>query len=92
MHRIGQNFFSATRAMLLGSQSDHEIVWQFIPFKHNEHEILRALKTCERYGIELMLLKSSRFKNIYANINNKRVKIDWITFRKNKWKYSIPTK
>ena len=80
LHRIGQNFFSATRAMLLGSRSDHKIVWQFIPFKHNEHEILRALKTCERYGIELMLLKSSRFEfwDMDAIINNKRVIIDWI--------------
>ena len=78
LHRIGQNFKSAFKAMLLGSRSHHKIVWQFIPFKHNQHQIDRAVQIARKYNIEFMLLKSNRWDRIKIIVNNKFVIPDWL--------------
>lgn len=79
LHRIGQNFHESFKAMLLGSQSHHRIVWQFIPFQHNEHQIERAKEIAHKYNIEFMILRSNRwYPNSNVLINNKLIKRDWI--------------
>ena len=79
LHRIGQNFHQSFKAMLLGSQSHHRIIWQFIPFQHNEHQIERAKDIAHKHNIDFMILKSNRWttgNSIY--VNNKPVVPDWI--------------
>lgn len=79
LHRIGQNFHQAFKAMLLGAQSHHRIVWQFIPFRHNEHQIERAKDIARKHNIQLMILKSNRwYPDTNVLINNKLIKRDWI--------------
>lgn len=78
LHRIGQNFHQSFKAMLLGSQSHHRIVWQFIPFQHNEHQIERAKEIAHKYNIEFMILRSNRWDKRTVVINNKHIKSDWI--------------
>ena len=79
LHRIGQNFHQSFKAMLLGAQSHHRIIWQFIPFQHNEHQIERAKDIAHKHNIDFMILKSNRWttsNSIY--VNNKLVVPDWI--------------
>ena len=60
LHRVGQNFHQSFKAMLLGSQSHHTICWQFIPFRHNEHQLKRAKDIASKYNIQFLILKSNR--------------------------------
>ena len=78
LHRIGQNFHQSFKAMLLGSQSHHRIIWQFIPFQHNEHQIERAKDIAHKHNIDFMILKSNRWEDRTVVINNKRTTIEWI--------------
>lgn len=78
LHRIGQNFHQSFKAMILGSQTHHRIVWQFIPFQHNEHQIERAKDIARKHNIEFMILKSNRWSHRKIVINNKHVTPDWI--------------
>tara|TARA_B100000900_G_C20541584_1_gene700702 strand:- start:419 stop:1120 length:702 start_codon:yes stop_codon:yes gene_type:complete len=79
LHRIGQNFFSSFRAMLICSKNKRNIQWQFIPFKHNEHQISKAKKIASKYKISFVLLKSNRWGTKEPIIvNNKKIHPDWI--------------
>ena len=78
LHRIGQNFHQSFKAMLLGAQSHHRIIWQYIPFQHNEHQIQKARDIARKYGIKLLLLKSNRWSQNTIVVNNKEVVPDWI--------------
>ena len=84
LHRIGQNFHQSFKAMLLGSQSHHRIIWQFIPFQHNEHQIERAKDIAHKHNIQFMILKSNRWSNRTVVINNKHTTLDWILPPSNK--------
>ena len=47
--------------MLLGVKKSAIIKWQYILFKHNEHELELAKKLCEENGIILNVLYSNRW-------------------------------
>ena len=78
LHRIGQNFHQSFKAMLLGSKSNHHIIWQFIPFQHNEHQIERAKAIARKHNITFMLLKSNRWDQVPVYVDNKILKPHWI--------------
>ena len=78
LHRIGQNFHQSFKAMLLGSQSHHKIVWQFIPFQHNEHQIPKAMSIARKHNIRFLLLKSNRWSQNPIYVDNKHLTPDWI--------------
>lgn len=78
LHRIGQNFHQSFKAMLLGSQSHHKIVWQFIPFQHNEHQIPKAMSIARKHNIRFLLLKSNRWSQNPIYVDNKQIIPDWI--------------
>tara|TARA_B100002019_G_scaffold230753_1_gene204205 strand:+ start:53 stop:754 length:702 start_codon:yes stop_codon:yes gene_type:complete len=79
LHRIGQNFFSSFRAMLLCSKNGRKVEWQFIPFKHNEHQIPKAINISSKYKLFFVLLKSNRWQvKEPIIVNNKKIKPNWI--------------
>ena len=81
LHRIGQNFHQSYKAMLMGSKAsrNHYIIWQFIPFLHNEEQLPRAIDTAHRHNIDFVILKSHRHNsNQNIIVNNKPIKRDWI--------------
>lgn len=78
LHRVGQNFHQSFKAMLLGSQSHHKITWQFIPFRHNEHQIERAKTIAHKHNIQFLILKSNRTDNRDIFLHNKKTYLDWI--------------
>ena len=59
--------------MLLGSKSNHHIIWQFIPFQHNEHQIERAKDIARKHNIRFLILKSNRWRQNPIIIDNKQV-------------------
>lgn len=63
LHRKNQNFDQSFEAMKLCKQKldAGEIVWQFIPFKYNEHELKQAKQIAQELDIKFLLLKSGRF-------------------------------
>ena len=81
MYRIGSNFKQVWETMKMGVQAGHPIVWQFIIFGYNEHEIEQAKEIAHKEGITLLLIKTNRGfdprsrtlrKNVqeaYANFN-----------------------
>ena len=78
LHRIGQNFHQSFKAMLLGSRSHHKILWQFIPFQHNEHQLERAKDIARKYNIKFLILKSNRWSQNPIYVDNKQIIPDWI--------------
>ena len=63
-HRKNQDFDQAYEAMIYLAKNDIDVIWQFIPFKYNQHEILKAAEMALNNGISFQLLKSSRFDRI----------------------------
>ena len=60
LYRIGSNFKQVWETMKIGVQAGHPIVWQFIIFGYNEHEIERAKEIAHKEGITLLLIKTNR--------------------------------
>jgi len=69
IHRVGQDFHSAFEAMKYVAsrqkkEPEHErwrVIWQYIPFAYNEHEIVKAKEMADEIDVELILLTSGRF-------------------------------
>ena len=78
LHRVGQNAFSSFKAMLMGKHSNHQIAWQFIPFKHNQDQLPRARSFAKKHNIEFQILKSNRWDDKRIIINNKPIIMNWI--------------
>ena len=49
--------------MRLGASLGKKIVWQFIVFKHNEHQIEEAKELCKKYNITLELITTDKWSN-----------------------------
>ena len=65
IHRVGQDFESAFNAMKYVNslkRPQDEVVWQFIPFKYNEHDIPKAIEMAKEIGVRFMMMKSGRFR------------------------------
>lgn len=60
-YRVNIKYQSALDAMLLGASLKKNIVWQFIVFKHNEHQVDQVKDFALQNGISFHLMKSSRF-------------------------------
>jgi MoaA/NifB/PqqE/SkfB family radical SAM enzyme len=60
-YRVNIKFDSALDAMKLGASLGKNIVWQFIVFKHNEHQVETVKQFALDNGISFHLMKSSRF-------------------------------
>ena len=60
LYRIGSNFKQVWETMKMGVQAGHPIVWQYIIFGYNEHEIERAKEMAEENGITLLLINTNR--------------------------------
>ena len=79
LYRIGSNFDEVWDKMRLGKSMGVAIVWQYIVFGYNEHEIERAKEMAEEEGFTLLLVKTNRgfdakarnirdsMKDIYSN-------------------------
>ena len=60
LYRIGSNFEQVWETMKMGVQAGHPIVWQYIIFGYNEHEIEQAKEIAHKEGITLLLIKTNR--------------------------------
>ena len=60
IYRIGSNFKQVWESMQLGVQMGHAIVWQYIIFGYNEHEIEQAKEIAQKEGMTLLLVKTNR--------------------------------
>lgn len=60
-YRVGINWKEAFDAMCLGAKLDRNVIWQWIPFSFNEHQIDDAKKIAEDNGITFMLRLSDRW-------------------------------
>jgi MoaA/NifB/PqqE/SkfB family radical SAM enzyme len=60
LYRIGSNFKQVWETMKMGVQAGHPIVWQYIIFGYNEHEIEQAKEIAHKEGITLLLVKTNR--------------------------------
>lgn len=60
LYRIGSNFKQVWETMKMGVQAGHPIVWQYIIFGYNEHEIERAKEIAEKERFTLLLIKTNR--------------------------------
>ena len=60
LYRIGSNFKQVWETMKMGVQYGHPIVWQYIIFGYNEHEIEQAKEIAHKEGITLLLIKTNR--------------------------------
>ena len=60
-YRVNTNFESVFNAMKLGIELNKHIIWKFIVFKHNEHQIEDAKAFALENKIEFHLIKSGRW-------------------------------
>ena len=63
LYRKNINFDDSMSAMKLGSQMGKQIVWQFIPFSFNEHQVEAAQALANTYGITFKLRLSDRWND-----------------------------
>jgi MoaA/NifB/PqqE/SkfB family radical SAM enzyme len=61
IYRVNTNFDSVFNAMKLGVSLKKNVIWKFIVFKHNEHQIEDAKQFALENGIEFHLIKSGRW-------------------------------
>jgi len=61
LYRVNTNWKEVWDAMCLGVKMDREVIWQWIPFSFNEHQIEEAKKLAEDNGIHLLLRLSDRW-------------------------------
>lgn len=61
LYRVNQDWDSVFVAMKLGRKLKKNVVWQWIPFRFNEHQIAEAKSIARRYGILFFILKSNRW-------------------------------
>lgn len=76
LYRIGSNFENVWEMMKLGRSLGHVIIWQYIIFGYNEHEVDNAKEIAKKEDFSLLFIKSDR--NFNPNIKNlrKTVKFD----------------
>lgn len=61
IYRKNTKFNEVMNAMLLGKEMGVVIHWQFIPFKHNEHQVEKFHELCQKYDIIPRLRPSDRW-------------------------------
>lgn len=61
IYRVGMNFDKVWEAMKLGAKQGKIIIWSFIPFSFNEHQIETAKQMASDNGIIFKLTPSNRW-------------------------------
>ena len=69
IYRVGTDFKNVFEVMKLGVKSKALIIWQFILFEHNEHEIELVKKLCNDNDIILHLMYSDRWPKEKEHLN-----------------------
>jgi len=82
LYRIGSNFKQVWETMKIGVQAGHPIVWQYIIFGYNEHEIERAKEIAHKEGITLLLIKTNRGFDPRSRTLRKNVQKQYENFQK----------
>jgi MoaA/NifB/PqqE/SkfB family radical SAM enzyme len=60
-YRVNTRFDEVMEVMKLGASMGNTVIWQFIVFRHNEHQIEEAKEICKKYNIILKVIKSGRW-------------------------------
>lgn len=60
LYRIGSNFENVWEMMKLGRDLGHVIVWQYIIFGYNEHEVDRAIEIAKEENFALLFVNTNR--------------------------------
>lgn len=60
LYRIGSNFQDVWKRMKQGRDLGHTIVWQYIIFGYNEHEIDRAIEIAQQENFSIMFINTNR--------------------------------
>lgn len=60
LYRVGSNFEEVWDRMKYGRSLGHTIVWQYIIFDYNEHEVDRAVEIAKEEDFSLLLIKTNR--------------------------------
>lgn len=63
IYRKNQNSQLVFDAMVLAAQMNINLLWQFIVFGHNEHQIEEAKSIADKYNIKLRLIFTNRESN-----------------------------
>jgi hypothetical protein len=62
LNRVGQNFDEIFHAMVSAKKAGIKyVIWQFIPFSHNEHRIEEVKDLAKSVGVNLRFTLSNRF-------------------------------
>ena len=82
-YRINTRFDEVLNIMKLGSSMNVNIIWQFIVFKHNQHQIELAKKLALENSIKFEILKSNRWqhKELMKKHNIEPPSEEWISNR-----------
>jgi MoaA/NifB/PqqE/SkfB family radical SAM enzyme len=80
-YRVNTKFNQVMDVMKLGASMEINVEWQFIVFKHNEHQIELAKTIAKDNNINLQLLKSSRWykKDLMEKYNIYPPSDNWIS-------------
>jgi MoaA/NifB/PqqE/SkfB family radical SAM enzyme len=80
IYRVHTRYEELIEVMKLGVSMNVNIVWQFIVFKHNEHQVEEAKRIAKDIGIELLFIKSDRWEDdLMAKYNILPPSDNWIT-------------
>lgn len=60
LYRVGSNFQDVWNRMKQGRDLGHAIVWQYIIFGYNEHEVDRAIEIAKEENFALLLVNTNR--------------------------------
>lgn len=60
LYRVGSNFQDVWKRMKQGRDLGHTIVWQYIIFGYNEHEIDKAIEIAKEENFSLLLINTNR--------------------------------
>jgi len=73
LYRIGSNFQDVWSRMKQGRDLGHAIVWQYIIFGYNEHEIDRAIEIAKEEDFSLLFVNTNRGFNPDSPLLRKNV-------------------
>ena len=73
LYRVGSNFKEVWEVMKMGRDLGNIIVWQYIIFGYNEHEVDRAVEIAKEEDFALLMIKTNRGFGI-TNFYRKNVK------------------
>ncbi len=73
LYRVGSNFKDQWRRMQQGRDLGHVIVWQYIIFGYNEHEIDQAVEIAKKEDFTLLFVNTNRGFNPESDTLRKNV-------------------